>query len=164
MSVGHRGLLRIASIAVMFVGLVTPGWTRDIYSWSENVAIRGPSRITIAHAMWGRNYAYRATATHGVSDCSQGLYQAVRRFFHTRFILLLVFVERNGELQLMRKGRIKIYVHSRHWQYERGTRKRINSCTNIYGNLNVRHERHRIGANDIVCLCVAGWALFLHEE
>jgi hypothetical protein len=39
MSVGHRGLLRIASIAVMFVGLVTPGWTRDIYSWSENVAI-----------------------------------------------------------------------------------------------------------------------------
>src|ERR1700680_363567 len=39
MSVGHRGLLRIASIAVTLVGLVTPGWTRDIYSWSKNVAI-----------------------------------------------------------------------------------------------------------------------------
>jgi hypothetical protein len=32
-------LLRVVSIALMFFGLVTSGWARDVYSWSGNVAV-----------------------------------------------------------------------------------------------------------------------------
>src|SRR4051794_3345020 len=38
-SVGQRCLLRIAGIAALLMAVVTTGWTRDIYSWSQNVAI-----------------------------------------------------------------------------------------------------------------------------
>ena len=34
-----RCLLSIACIGAMLAGLITPGWTRDVYSWSQNVPI-----------------------------------------------------------------------------------------------------------------------------
>jgi hypothetical protein len=36
---GHRYVLRAAGIAVMLGAFVTTAWTRDIYSWSPNVAV-----------------------------------------------------------------------------------------------------------------------------
>jgi hypothetical protein len=37
--VRSRCLLSVACIAAVLAGLVRPGWTRDVYSWSQNVAI-----------------------------------------------------------------------------------------------------------------------------
>ena len=39
MAVTSRCLLRLACIAMVLGWLVTTGWTRDVYSWSHNVAI-----------------------------------------------------------------------------------------------------------------------------
>jgi hypothetical protein len=38
-SVAHRGILGSACIAAMLLCLPTAGWTRDVYSWSRNVAV-----------------------------------------------------------------------------------------------------------------------------
>jgi hypothetical protein len=35
----HRGVLSATCVAMVLAGLVTTGWTRDVYSWSANVAV-----------------------------------------------------------------------------------------------------------------------------
>ena len=72
----HRGVLWVTCVAMAFAGFVTTGWTRDVYSWSPNVAVapfdgsRQQGETALVTGSDGRVWLafidaeYKQTATH----------------------------------------------------------------------------------------------------